>query len=47
MSDGMNGMMDGSMMGFMMLGGGLFSLLILAVLVLGIFALVKFLRGRQ
>ncbi|MEO1988935.1 MAG: hypothetical protein ABGX47_20150 [Martelella sp.] len=43
----MNGMMDGSMMGFMMFGGGLFSLLILAVLVLGLFALVKYLRGRR
>ena len=47
MSDGMNGMMDGSMMGLMMAGGGLFWLLSLAVLVLGILALVKFLRGRQ
>jgi len=43
----MNGMMDGSMMGLMMAEGGLFGLLIFAVLVLGIFALVKFLWGRQ
>ncbi|WP_291001353.1 hypothetical protein [Hoeflea sp.] len=41
----MNGMMDGSMMGMMMAGGGLFVLLVLAVLVLGLFALVKYLWG--
>ena len=43
----MNGMLDGSIMGVMMAGGGLFALLILAVLVLGLFALVKYLLGRQ
>lgn len=39
------GMMDGSMMGAMMIGGGLLLLLILAVLVLSLVALVKYLRG--
>ncbi len=38
-------MMDGSMMGLMMVGGGLVALLVLAVLILGLFALVKYLRG--
>ena len=37
-------MMDGSMMGLMMVGGGL---LVLAVLILGLVALVKYLRGPQ
>ncbi|WP_256461750.1 hypothetical protein [Acuticoccus sp. I52.16.1] len=41
----MMGMMDGSMMGFMMAGGGLVLLLVLAVLVLGLVALVKYVRG--
>ncbi len=40
-------MMDGSQMGFMMVGGGLVALLVLAVLILGLFALVKYLRGPQ
>jgi len=35
------------MMGFMMVGGGLVALLVLAVLILGLFALVKYLRGPQ
>jgi len=37
-------MMNGPMMGMMMIGGGLFLLLILAVLVLSLLALIKFLR---
>ena len=41
------GMMDGSIMGAMMIGGGLVLLLILAVLVLGLVALVKYLRGAR
>lgn len=41
----MGGMMSGPMMGFMMVGGGLVLLLVLAVLVLGALALVKYLRG--
>lgn len=41
----MSGMMSGPMMGFMMVGGGLVLLLVLAVLVLGVLALVKYLRG--
>ncbi|MEO1911075.1 MAG: hypothetical protein ABGX10_11710 [Paracoccus sp. (in: a-proteobacteria)] len=40
------GMMDGPMMGIMMLGGGLFMLLVVTVLVLALIALVKHLRGR-
>lgn len=39
------GMMNGPMMGLMMLGGGLVLLLVLAVLVLSLVALVKYLRG--
>lgn len=39
------GMMDGPMMGMMMLGGGLVLLLVLAVLILSVVALVKYLRG--
>ena len=39
------GMMNGPMMGMMMLGGGLVLLLVLAVLVLSLVALVKYLRG--
>lgn len=38
-------MMNGPMMGVMMLGGGLVALLVLAVLILGLIALVKYLRG--
>lgn len=41
----MMGMMNGPMMGFMMAGGGLVLLLVLAVLVLSLVALVKYLRG--
>ncbi|WP_269746879.1 hypothetical protein [Oceanibaculum pacificum] len=41
----MMGMMDGPMMGLMMAGGGLVLLLVLAVLVLSLVALVKYLRG--
>ena len=37
-------MMNGPMMTFMMAGGGLLLLLTLAVLVLGVAALVKYLR---
>lgn len=37
-------MMNGSMMVAMMLGGGLIALLVLAILVLGVIALIKFLR---
>lgn len=39
------GLMDGPMMGMMMLGGGLFMLLVVAVLVLALVALMKHLRG--
>ena len=39
------GMMNGPMMGLMMAGGGLVLLLVLAVLVLSLVALVKYLRG--
>jgi hypothetical protein len=45
MSEGLNGMMDESMMVLMMFGGGLVALLVLAVLILGLFALMKYLRG--
>lgn len=38
-------MMDGSMMGFMMAAGGLVLLLVLALLVLSLFALAKYIRG--
>ena len=41
----MMGMMNGPMMGLMMLGGGLVLLLVLAVLVLRLVALVKYVRG--
>ena len=44
MSECMMGMMDGPMMGLMMAGGGLVLLLVLAVLVLSLVALVKYLR---
>lgn len=37
-------MMNGPMMGMMMLGGGVVLLLVLALLILGILALVKVLR---
>ncbi|SFH29076.1 hypothetical protein SAMN04488020_109141 [Palleronia marisminoris] len=40
----MMGMMNGPMMGLMMLGGGLLLLLVLAVLVLSLVALVKYVR---
>ncbi|WP_394227724.1 hypothetical protein [Paracoccus marcusii] len=38
-------MMNSPMAGMMMLGCGLFALLVLAILVLGIAALLKYLRG--
>ncbi|CAM4199606.1 hypothetical protein [Palleronia rufa] len=38
-------MMNGSMMWGMMIGGGLVLLLVVAVLVLGVLGLVKYLRG--
>ena len=41
----MMGMTNGPMMGLMMLGGGLVLLLVLAVLVLSLVALVKYVRG--
>ena len=41
----MMGMMNGPMMGLMMLGGGLVLLLVVAVLVLSLVALVKYVRG--
>ena len=41
----MMGMMNGPMMGLMMAGGGLTLLLVLAVLVLSLVALVKYVRG--
>jgi hypothetical protein len=47
MNEGMNGIMDGSMMDLMMFGGGLVALLVLAVLILGLLALVKYLRGSK
>ncbi|MGX1501066.1 hypothetical protein ACSSV1_006135 [Labrenzia sp. MBR-25] len=40
----MGGAMDGSMFGLTMVGGALVMLLVLAVLILGLFALVKYLR---
>lgn len=43
----MNGTMDGSMVGLMMAGGGLFLLLVLAVLIPGLFAPVTYLRGSR
>jgi len=43
--DGIMSMMNGPMMVFMMGGMGLFLLLVLAVLVLSLVALVKYLRG--
>lgn len=45
MSECMMGMMDGPMVGLMMAGGGLVLLPVLAVLVLSLAALVKYLRG--
>ena len=45
MSEGMMGMMNGPMMGLMMAGGGLVLLLVLAVLILSLVALVKYIRG--
>ena len=39
------GMMNGPLMGAMMIGGGLVLLLVLAVLVLSVVALLKFVRG--
>ena len=41
----MGGMMNGAMMGLMMGGAGLLPLLFVAVLVLRLVALVKYLRG--
>ncbi|WP_299846014.1 hypothetical protein [uncultured Jannaschia sp.] len=41
------GMMNGPMMGAMMMGGGLVLLLVVAVLVLSLVALVKYLRGAR
>lgn len=41
----MGAMMNGPMMGLMMAGRGLVLLLVMAVLVLGAMALVKYLRG--
>lgn len=41
----MMGMMNGPMMGLMMAGGGLVLLLVLAVLILSLVALVKYVRG--
>ncbi len=38
-------MMNGSMMGSMVFGGGLVFLLVVAVLVLSLIALVKYIRG--
>lgn len=38
-------MMNSPMAGLMMLGCGLFALLVLSILVLGIAALLKYLRG--
>ena len=43
----MMGMMNGPMMGLMMLGGGLVLLLVVAVLVLSLVALVKYVRGAR
>ena len=40
----MMGMMDGPMMGLMMAGGGAVLLLVVAVLVLSLVALVKYVR---
>ena len=40
-------MMDGSMMMLMMAGGGLLFLLILAILIMSVLALFKYLRGRK
>lgn len=40
-------MMDGSMIWGMMFGGGLVLLLVIAVLILGILALAKYLVGQQ
>ena len=39
------GMMNGPMMGAMMLGGGVLLLLVVAVLILGLVALAKYVRG--
>ena len=39
------GMMNGPMMGAMMLGGGVVLLLLVAVLVLSMIALAKYIRG--
>jgi hypothetical protein len=39
------GMMNGPMMGAMMLGGGVVLLLLVAVLVLSVIALAKYIRG--
>ncbi len=39
------GLMNGSMLGAMMIGGGLLLLLVTAVLILSLAALVKYLRG--
>jgi hypothetical protein len=40
-------MMDESRMGLRMAGGGLVALLVLAVLILGLFALVRYLQGSK
>ncbi|MBW3097741.1 hypothetical protein [Pseudohoeflea coraliihabitans] len=47
MNDCMMGMMNGPMMGAMMIGGGLVLLLVVTVLVLSLVALVKYLRGAR
>lgn len=52
MNEGVGQMMDGSMMGspvmmLMMAGGGLVFLLILAILIMSVLALFKYLRGRK
>ncbi len=41
------GMMSGSMMGAMMFGGAIVLLLLVAVLVLSLVALVKYIRGTR
>ena len=47
MSECMMGMMDGPMMGLMIGGGGLVLLLVLAVLILSLVALVKYVWGQR
>ena len=43
----MGGMMGGPMMGLMMAGGGLVLLLVVSVLVPGVVALAKYVRGQK